>query len=227
MVFFLRILRFCAFGAIAGCSSALDERQIVESSSLGTVFFAEVVSVYAARTSTGFPLGYRSVPETFYQEQALNPDITFDAALRLRVIGSFLSVLGADVETKFASLRCLYVIYTDDEAAVTFVRRSVLGEFDDPFVDEFTDSDPFDEATSEEEFFGPDDDEQLQFNPDDGLIASDTDTRNILTLAQACDRNAGPGTRVLITLNTDGATIQAITPEISEFFGTNTNDEIR
>lgn len=199
---------------MCSCSSVLDNRQIVGNNNLGVIFFADIVSVYSARTEgTGFP-HYQSTAEAisdFELQKRFNYDTPF-RDYRIDAVRSAIGALVGDIETKLAKSKCLYIIRSSDKNVTQSVSNEVLTFFgEDKGIDRLIRSGKF--LTAEEERnLGPEEEKEyteLLYNAD-----TDDSTRQVinehLTVAQSCDIRLIPGEKVFLTVSSGGATIHPL-----------------
>ena len=244
------VAAFC-LAAFAGCSSAVDDRQLTTSSRPGIIFFGEVRTVYIARSDLGGGnVVYANVPGAYFDYLAERrpgaggfPSETADTerVARYRALSVLFGAIGLDVETALTNQRCVYVVRTEDGDVTRSVRRRVLDVYDDedrrtpdyyglggPFA--YPGGYPGDvDAIGEDDPFAPPGAVGFPAPPPAPAVPERDDgdalRRQHLTLAQTCNERLAVGTRVVVSLTEDGATIHPTTAELSEVDGAATGAE--
>lgn len=202
-----------ALGSLSGCATALDDRQVVSGSNLGVIFFADIVSVYAARSDSSPYSNYRSAAEAI-AEDAAERRISISNVSRFSSINAVRATVGAlvgDIETRAAQTKCLYIVRTSDERIKKAVASSVLNSIDDNdviFVGDFDQRNSDGSGVSgsaSHPFF----DDSTDNDPDD-LV------RELVSVAQTCDDRLTANETVFLTYTQYGATIHPIDNPLDE-----------
>lgn len=184
------------------CSTTLDTRQEVSSSSPGIILFGSVGSVYLAKQESFRERLYGNLPNDFANNAASITNNQRRAA-RIRSLGVLFSAIGMDVESLIASYMCIYIVKTESLDIVRSIRRNSLRDFNIDSNNDIIDlSLPSTNANFPEQ-------------PNLPVESTTSPLDSYLSIAQTCDATMKAGVDVLISINENGATLHQLTPEMN------------